>query len=75
MTTPSFEKLMEQLQTIVKKLESGDLSLEDSVLEFETGMQLSKQCSDQLIVAEQKVEVLIKAAAERVETQKLSANA
>ena len=55
-----FEKALEQLQTIVRRLESGELSLEDSLKCFEDGVRLTRICQEQLSVAEQKVEILMK---------------
>jgi exodeoxyribonuclease VII small subunit len=53
-----FERLMEQLQAAVKKLESGELSLEDSLKQFEEGIKLARLCQSQLGAAEQRVEIL-----------------
>jgi exodeoxyribonuclease VII small subunit len=44
----------------VKKLEGGELSLEESLVAFEEGIRLSRICSKQLDVAEKKIEILIK---------------
>ncbi|HBQ21788.1 MAG: exodeoxyribonuclease VII small subunit [Deltaproteobacteria bacterium GWA2_38_16] len=57
--TLPFEKSLEKLDTIVKKLESGELSLEDSVKAFEEGVQLASSCSKKLDEAEKKVEILL----------------
>ena len=65
----SFETALERLQGVVKKLESGELGLEDSLKQFEEGVRLSKLCQEQLTAAEQKVELLLKAGAEGAETQ------
>jgi exodeoxyribonuclease VII small subunit len=65
----SFEAALERLQGVVRKLESGELGLEDSLKQFEEGVRLSKLCQTQLAAAEQKVEILLKAGAEGVETQ------
>lgn len=58
---PSFESSLEQLQQTVKKLESGELSLEQSLKCFEEGIRLTRLCQQQLQSAEQKVELLMKA--------------
>lgn len=55
----SFEKSLEKLEGLVKKLESGELSLEDSVQAFEEGVELSNFCSQKLDEAEKKVEILL----------------
>ena len=58
--TASFEGGLEQLESIVKQLESGDLSLEKALELFEHGMTLSEQCRKQLEEAETRIETLIK---------------
>ncbi|HEY8279377.1 MAG TPA: exodeoxyribonuclease VII small subunit [Bdellovibrionota bacterium] len=56
-----FEKTLERLQDLVRELESGDCSLEDSIKKFEEGMALARSCQDRLTQAEQKIEILLKA--------------
>ena len=56
----SFESALEQLEKIVKELESGDLPLEKSLELFEKGMELSENCRKQLGAAETRVEILLK---------------
>jgi exodeoxyribonuclease VII small subunit len=60
MTEKKFEEAMERLENIVERLESGDLSLEESLKIFEEGMNLVSFCSKKLEEAEQKVTMLIK---------------
>ena len=55
-----FEKSLKELESLVEKMEHGDLSLEDSLSHFERGVQLSRTCQQALKTAEQKVEVLMK---------------
>lgn len=55
----TFEQAIEQLQGIVKKLESGDISLEDSLKQFEEGVKLSRYCQTYLTQAEKKIEILV----------------
>lgn len=59
MAEQNFEKSMTELEDIVKKLESGDISLEDSLKLFEKGVTLSKKCQKMLDDAEKKVSVLL----------------
>ena len=47
-----------ELEGIVKTMESGDLSLEDSLKYFEQGVQLTRQCQSALSEAEQKIALL-----------------
>ena len=54
-----FEESLEQLSTLVQQLESGQLSLEDSVNIFEKGISLTRECQNALSEAEQKVELLL----------------
>lgn len=55
----NFEKSLKELETLVKKMEKGDLSLEASLEHFERGVQLSRACQEALKAAEQKVEILM----------------
>ena len=55
-----FEAGLQELERIVKELEKGDLSLEQSLALFEKGMQLSADCKRQLEEAETRVEILMK---------------
>lgn len=57
---PSFEEQMEQLQTIVNNLQQGNLSLEESLEQFKTGMELSNGLQKQLKNAETTVAHLMK---------------
>lgn len=58
MSPASFEKSLEELESVVKQLESGDLPLEQALQLFERGVQLSDACRQQLQQAETRVEVL-----------------
>ncbi len=60
MAEKKFEDAMKRLEDIVQSLESGDLSLEDSLGTFEEGMKLVSFCSKKLEEAEQKVTLLVK---------------
>lgn len=54
-----FEKKLKRLEDIVEKMESGDLSLDDSMKLFEEGVKLSRDCQSQLTVVEERVKVLL----------------
>jgi exodeoxyribonuclease VII small subunit len=54
-----FEKKLKRLEDIVEKMESGDLSLDDSMKLFEEGVKMSRECQSQLSVAEEKVKLLL----------------
>lgn len=57
---------MRDLETIVERLEKGDLSLEESLAAFERGVLLTRSCQTALKEAEQKVEILLKKSGESV---------
>lgn len=56
----SFEEAVKKLEGIVRKLEDGDLPLEESLRYFEEGVRLSRFCAHKLDEAEKKIEVLMK---------------
>ena len=53
-----FEAAIAELETIVKKLEEGDLALEQSLALYERGVQLSRFCHQRLEDAERRIEIL-----------------
>jgi exodeoxyribonuclease VII small subunit len=55
---PNFESAMTELEDLVIKIETGNLSLEDSLKEFEKGIGLSRTCQKALTEAEQRVKIL-----------------
>ncbi len=54
----SFEKSIQELEEIVSLLEKGDLSLDESLKQFEKGVSLARMCQEKLTQAEQKIEIL-----------------
>jgi exodeoxyribonuclease VII small subunit len=54
-----FEKQLTALETVVERLERGDLSLEESVRLFEEGVKLSDACKKELEAAEGKIQLLV----------------
>ena len=48
----NFEEALQELEVIVKKLESGQINLDESIQLYQKGLELSKLCSDQLSEAE-----------------------
>lgn len=54
-----FEESLNKLESLVAKMETGELSLEDSLKTFEEGIQLTRECQEALKHAEQKVNLLI----------------
>ena len=54
----NFEESLSELEKIVKMLEKGELSLDESLEKFEVGLKLYKECKDKLSIAEKKITVL-----------------
>jgi exodeoxyribonuclease VII small subunit len=54
------EKSLQELESVVERLESGDMPLEQALKEFELGVKLTRECQTALKDAEQKVEILLK---------------
>lgn len=54
----TFEQALEALEEISRKIEAGEVGLEDSINEYEHGMALIKRCRDVLAKAQQRVEEL-----------------
>jgi exodeoxyribonuclease VII small subunit len=57
---PDFEKSLAELEKIVARMEAGELSLDESLQQFERGVALARACQQALQSAEQKVEMLLK---------------
>lgn len=56
----SFEESLQNLEIIVKKLESGDVPLDDAIEEFNKAMVLAKNCDEKLKKAEEAITKLVK---------------
>ncbi len=61
MAIKTFEDSMNELETIVTQLETGDITLDDSLKLFEEGIKLAKTCQNKLEEAEKKVKILTNA--------------
>ena len=55
----SFEETLENLESIVKKLENGDVSLDNAIKEFTEAMKLAKICDEKLKTAEEAITKLV----------------
>ena len=55
-----FEESLKKLQTIVERLERGDLPLEEAMESFTEGIRLAQYCNQKLEEAENKVQMLLK---------------
>lgn len=56
---PDFEKSLEELESLVEQLESGDLSLDQSLKQFKRGVELTRHCQGVLDQAQQTVQKLM----------------
>ncbi len=56
---PAFETALAQLESLVTRLESGDLPLDEALRTFEHGVQLTRECQGALAAAQQKVQLLL----------------
>lgn len=54
-----FERALDELEALVASMESGELSLEESLARFERGVQLTRACQKALAEAEQRVKILL----------------
>ena len=66
MAKDKFEEALGRLEDIVKKMEAGDMTLEESLKAFEEGIKLARLCSRKLDEAERRVEILLKQEGEPV---------
>jgi exodeoxyribonuclease VII small subunit len=60
MAEEKFEKALAKLEDIVRRMEQGDLTLEESLKAFEEGIRLSRLCAKRLDEAERRIQVLLK---------------
>jgi exodeoxyribonuclease VII small subunit len=60
MAAEKFETALKKLEEVVKRLEGGELSLDDSLKAFEEGVKQAAFCSKKLNEAEKRVELLLK---------------
>ena len=58
---PGFDAILVRLREVVQKLESGELSLEQSLAAYEEGVQLARKGQQLLASAEKRVEILVSA--------------
>lgn len=55
----NFEKSLETLETIVQKMEKGELNLEEALKQYESGMALVKTCQETLTQAQQRIQLVV----------------
>ena len=66
-STVDFEKALQELEALVERMEQGESSLEDSLKDFERGIELTRSCQAALAEAEQKVQILLEKNGESVD--------
>ncbi|MHB9096584.1 MAG: exodeoxyribonuclease VII small subunit [Syntrophales bacterium] len=66
MAKEKFEEALERLEEIVKKMEAGEMTLEESLKAFEEGIRLSRLCAKKLDEADRRVEILLRQEGELV---------
>jgi len=65
----NFEKDLQKLEQIVQELEKGELTLEESLKQFEEGIRLARQCEKALADAERRIEILLQNDTGEIEAQ------
>jgi exodeoxyribonuclease VII small subunit len=70
----SYEELVRELEKIVRSLESGDITLDQSMALFARGIELSRQCQNQLDAIEKKITILIEGPDGRLAEQPFAVN-
>jgi exodeoxyribonuclease VII small subunit len=60
MAKDKFEEALGRLEDIVRKMEAGDMTLEESLKAFEEGIKLARLCAKKLDDAERRVDILLK---------------
>ena len=73
MSDVSFEKKVKNLEEIVEKLESGEMEIEETLNLFQDGMKLGKDCRKMLDEIEDKVNKVLSAEGDDVETEQFNA--
>ena len=69
----SFEEQIQELEKIINELENGNLNLDDSVVKFEEGMKISKECNKMLENAEKKITILLNGEDEELKEENFNA--
>ncbi len=67
-----FEETLQELETLVRRLEQGELPLEESLKAFERGVHLTRECQQSLRAAEQRVEQVMENEQGELEQQPFS---
>jgi len=75
MSEPKFEDALKRLEKIVAEMESGEISLDESLKRYEEGIKLSRFCVKKLEEAEKKIEILQKGLDGKVTKKKFKPDA
>jgi exodeoxyribonuclease VII small subunit len=67
MAKERFEDALEKLEEIVRRMEAGEMTLEESLKAFEEGMRLSRFCAKKLDEADRRVDILLRQEGELVQ--------
>ncbi len=59
LNTLSFEQAMEELELVVRSLETGKIKLDEAVLAYEKGVKLKQICEEKLAQAKAKIDILV----------------
>lgn len=70
---PSFEEKLQELESIVSRLESGEAGLEEIMADYTKGMELSGQCLADLQKAEKQMDLLLQEAADGTTVEQILA--
>jgi exodeoxyribonuclease VII small subunit len=66
MSKEKFEEALEKLEEIVRRMEAGEMTLEESLKSFEEGIKLSRLCAKKLDEADRRVDLLLRQEGELV---------
>ncbi len=72
MKKPNFETSLKELEEIVEQLETNDLTLDETLAKYESGIKIYKQCYQSLEKAEKKINILLKSSTGETRTEKFS---
>jgi exodeoxyribonuclease VII small subunit len=69
MKKPNFETSLKELEEIVEQLETNDLTLDETLAKYESGIKIYRQCNQSLEKAEKKINILLKNSIGEVRTE------
>ncbi len=72
MKKPNFETSLKELEEIVEQLETNDLTLDETLAKYESGIKMYKQCYQTLEKAEKKINILLKNSIGEIRTEEFS---